>query len=179
MHFKSTAIDALKNARLAYGLPLNPAGRSIWSFNFLGLTLTLPNFSWRRDAIDRHDVHHLMLNEPFNLKGECQVATWEFAAGPHSDFRAQLFCLPLVALGAVAAPRATWCSYLKGSGHRGLYHIDFDERLSIGDLEELSATLQPLDLSQVKLRFAALVTASISLYILPAALLFTITALLV
>lgn len=104
-----------------------------WSFSFFGLKVTLPNFSWRKEAIDKHDLHHLILDIPFSMAGECQVATWEFASGPHPDKRAQLFCLPLVSLGCLIAPRRTWRSFVKGVNCRSLYSHEAIEIETLGD----------------------------------------------
>ena len=89
MRSRQSALDTLAGVRRSRGLPAHPASLPEWSFRVAGLRITLPNFSWRRGAIDKHDLHHLVLDEPFNLKGECQVATWEFAAGAYPDVRAR------------------------------------------------------------------------------------------
>lgn len=96
--------------------------RSHWTMLRVGrLGIVLPNFSWRRQALACHDLHHALTGYPCTVVGECQMAAWEFAAGPYPDVRARLFCLPLVALGAVAAPRATYAAYVRGRRSATLY----------------------------------------------------------
>lgn len=167
MSVEVTAGEALASTRKMCGLPVDPASRTDWSFCAAGVAITLPNYSWRRGAIDKHDLHHLILSEPFNLNGECQVAVWEFAAGPYPDIRAQLFCLPLVALGALAAPGRTWRSYLNGRRRNSLYRIEVDKSLSLSHLASTTNTGRPNQPVRAALGFAALLAASASLYLIP------------
>lgn len=167
MSAEVTAGEELARARRMLGLPANPASRADWSFRAACVAITLPNYSWRRGAIDKHDLHHLILGEPFDLKGECQVAVWEFAAGPYPDIRAQLFCLPLVALGAVSAPGRTWRSYLNGRRRNSLYRIETDEALSLSVLASTTNTGRSNEPVRAVLGFAALLVASASLYLIP------------
>ena len=176
MRSRQSARDTLAGVRLSRGLPAHPASLPEWSFRVAGLRITLPNFSWRRGAIDKHDLHHLVLDEPFNLKGECQVATWEFAAGAYPDVRAQLFCLPLVALGAATAPMRTWQSYASGRRSDSLYQTALDPALSIEELKTLTMEKRLCAPARVKSGFARLLAASASLYLAPLALVGVIIA---
>lgn len=85
------------------------------------LRLKLPNFAWRRKALPIHDVHHLLLGYPCTATGEFQVAAWEFAAGRFPHPLATAFCLPLVGLGAIAAPRQTFDAFVCGRSSQTLY----------------------------------------------------------
>ena len=76
-----------------------------WYLGIGRLGIQLPNFEWRKRAIDKHDAHHLLLGYPCTPTGEMQMAAWEFAAGRFPHPGATLFCLPLVAMGAVLVPR--------------------------------------------------------------------------
>lgn len=165
-----TALELLAQTREAQGIPKNPAVLPRWKFQFTGKTISLPNFEWRRTAIDAHDLHHLILGEPFTFSGECQVATWEFAAGPFPDVRAQIFCLPLVAYGAVTAPVRTWRSFHIGCGQKTLYGNVVDR---LATLEQLSTLVSRPnlsgDLSSPKpvLGFGFLLAKSAALYLIP------------
>lgn len=117
--------------RRANGLSLVPMTERRWTVRLGPLTLTLPNTRWRRRAIDRHDLHHVVTGYPCGLRGECQVATWEAAAGMFPSAAAQLFCLPLVPLGLLIAPRRTAAAWRAGRASRSLYGVP-DEAL--GDL---------------------------------------------
>jgi len=74
----------------------------------------VPNFSWRRAAIQRHDLHHMLTGYPFTMRGEFQVATWEFAAGRYPHWGATLLLLPLV---------VSWLAVVMVSGFVGLSSI--------------------------------------------------------
>jgi hypothetical protein len=126
--------DALASLRRANALPVVPAGADKWSCKFGSISLTLPNFAWRRHAIDRHDLHHILINQPCNLSGECQVATWELAAGLFPNAWAQLFCLPLVAAGFALSPRRTWRTFHAGRRQRSLYGLSVDTSMRLGEL---------------------------------------------
>ncbi len=170
----ATAFQQLEQAREAQGLPNNPAQLSRWSFRFAGLTLSLPNFGWRKAAIDAHDLHHLILDEPFTLAGECQVATWEFAAGAFPDRRAQIFCLPLVAYGAVTAPVRTWHSFRAGFGKTSLHSITADQFATLDELVTLTTTGNVDDgvgSVRISLKYGALLVKSVALYLAPLMLL--------
>jgi hypothetical protein len=109
----------LEEFRQAHGLEAVTA--SHWTTRFGPLALRLPNFRWRMAAIDAHDRHHLITGYPLTLAGEIQLAAWEWGAGRYPDWRATLFCSPLVLMGALAMPRRTWQAYRRGCGSQSLY----------------------------------------------------------
>lgn len=167
-----TISELLPTTRRNLGLPEDPAHDSSWSFEVIGLSIHLPNFTWRKDAIDKHDLHHLILGEPFSFKGECQVATWEFAAGAYPDKRAQLFCLPLVLIGAITTPKCTWHSFKIGSAQKSLFAQTLNGSETLDEVSQLTknARTRSSDKTSMKLKFAKLLASSAGLYLLPAAL---------
>src|SRR5690349_6859293 len=106
--------DPLEDFRAQHALA--PASAPHWTFRLGPLVVRLPNFRWRAAAIDAHDRHHLMTGYPLTLRGEIQLAAWEWGAGRYPDWRATLFCSPLILAGAVAMPRRTWRAYRRGQG---------------------------------------------------------------
>lgn len=82
-----------------------------WRFRLGPLTVTLPNFAWRQAAIDAHDMHHLITGYPLTVRGEIQVAAWEWGAGRYPDWRATAFCTPLIVAGALIMPRRTLIAF--------------------------------------------------------------------
>lgn len=130
--------DALARFRQCHGLGQRDATH--WSCRFGPVVLRLPNFAWRRLAIDAHDRHHLMTGYPVTLSGEIQLAAWEWGAGRYPDWRATLFCSPLIAMGLVALPRRTWRAFRRGQRSMSLYPTPFAEPGS-GDAAERSAIL--------------------------------------
>lgn len=107
------------------------------------LGLRLRNFDWRRRAIQRHDLHHLLTGYPCTAAGELQMAAWEFAAGRFPGIEATLFCLPLVGLGAVAAPRKSFLAYVRGRRSISLYRMADAVPLLEQPLAELRARVLP------------------------------------
>jgi hypothetical protein len=163
--------DALAKLRGSNALPASPDEGAKWSFKVGAAIIALPNFSWRRCAIDRHDLHHVLINQPCNLKGETQVATWEFAAGAYPSIWPQLFCLPLVAAGLVISPVGAWRTFKNGRRQRSLYGIAIDGAMRLGDLRgyinnrSRSRTSAATDWW----RFLLLVSAPFALALIPAA----------
>lgn len=100
---------------------LEHASASHWRFRIGPFIFRLPNFAWRQAAIDAHDRHHLMTGYPLTMTGEIQLAAWEWGAGRYPDWRATLFCSPLIICGAIALPRRTWRAYVAGRKCTSLY----------------------------------------------------------
>jgi hypothetical protein len=109
-------LDALRSMHR-----LESADASHWTFRIGPWLVRLPNFAWRQAAIDAHDRHHLMTGYPLTLTGEIQLAAWEWGAGRYPDWRATLFCSPLILFGIVALPRRTWRAYRAGRRCTSLY----------------------------------------------------------
>ena len=111
--------DALDRLRRDHGLEARDA--SHWRFDIGPLRFRLPNFAWRRAAIDAHDLHHVITGYPLTLTGEIQLAAWEWGAGRYPDWRATLFCAPLIVAGMIALPRRTVRAYRRGRQSESLY----------------------------------------------------------
>lgn len=109
------------------------------------LKLKLPNFVWRQKALPIHDVHHLLLGCPCTAKGEFRMAAWEFAAGRFPHPCATAFCLPLIGLGAIAAPRQTFDAFICGRSSQTLYASGLSDAVLDATVEAVRrATLPPV-----------------------------------
>ena len=115
------ATEWLARLRAQHGIDGSYDATRSWPFRVGPLTVPVPNFSWRRAAIQRHDLHHILNGFPFSMRGEFQVATWEFAAGRYPHLGASLLLLPLVMLGMLWSPRAIWRAFMKGRRATSLY----------------------------------------------------------
>ena len=136
-----TAAQALAMTRAEWGLDPTYDEAPTWPFTIGPVTIPMPNFSWRRAAIQRHDIHHIMTGYPFNMRGEFQVATWEFAAGRYPHWGATLLLLPLVMMGLFWSPAAIWRAFMKGRREMSLYRPELRDaagRLSLDALVERS-----------------------------------------
>lgn len=135
MNVELSVGEALLAFRRANGLAADSAPS--WTCDIGPLRLRLPNFRWRRRAIPTHDLHHLLTGYPCTLRGECQMAAWEFAAGRFPHPAATLFCLPLVAAGLLWSPRALWSAFLRGRRSASLYATGISEALLASPLHRL------------------------------------------
>lgn len=124
-----TVAEALRTFRDANGLCHDEHSTKIWKVRAGLVTLWLPNFTWRKRAIDAHDVHHLLTGYPCTVMGEFQIAAWELAAGRYPHWGATLFCAPLVVLGWLWDPAAMVAAWRRGRRSRSLYSKPLLERL--------------------------------------------------
>lgn len=103
----------------ASGTSRDAAGN--WPCRVGPLTLRFPNFRWRRHALEAHDLHHLMTGYPMTMRGEFQLAAWEFGAGRYPHWGATLFCAPLIVAGLLWSPSRILNAYMSGRRSRSLY----------------------------------------------------------
>jgi ubiquinone biosynthesis protein Coq4 len=113
--------EALRAFRDANALHHNEREARWWKVRADLIVLPLPNFAWRRRAIDAHDVHHLLTGYPCTVEGELLIAAWEFGAGRYPHWGATLFCGPLVLAGLLLMPRRTLAAWRHGRRSRSLY----------------------------------------------------------
>ncbi len=141
----STIGGALAAYRAANAIPQDDAERTSWTCKLGRWTLRLPNFAWRRRAVLAHDLHHLATGYPCSLKGECQIAAWEFAAGPMPHWVASLFCSPLIPLGFIWAPWQTWRAFRDGRRCCSLHGQPLGADVLAAPLASLSLSLSLSD----------------------------------
>ena len=116
-----TVGEALSRFRNANGLSHQEHAARCWMVKAGPAAFTLPNFGWRRRAIDAHDVHHMLTGYPCTVFGEMQIAAWELGAGRYPHWGATLFCLPLALAGFLWAPASTLAAFRRGCRERSLY----------------------------------------------------------
>ncbi len=134
-----TAVQTLTLKRAEQGLDPAYDTAPTWPFTIGPVTIPFPNFSWRRAAIQRHDIHHMLTGYPFTMRGEFQVATWEFAAGRYPHWGATLLLLPLVVIGLFWSPAAIWRAFMKGRGELSLYRPELRDAATRLPLDALAA----------------------------------------
>ena len=66
--------EALAAFRDANSLDAGYATAPRWRCRLGPVVLTLPNFKWRRQAIVRHDLHHVLTGYSCSMRGEFQIA---------------------------------------------------------------------------------------------------------
>jgi hypothetical protein len=170
----ATLRDALVAFRQANGLPADEAANASWSCQLGPLTLRLPNFAWRREAILAHDLHHVLTGYPCTLRGECQTAAWEFAAGRMPHRAAALFCLPLLPLGLVWTPRRMLQAFRLGRRSRSLHGSNAIDRLLAAPLQAARTELAAAGVVRPwpdRVRFALIILQASAISMAPLALL--------
>ena len=113
---RSAAVELLADLPL-----LGDAKAKSWTCPLGPLTLRFPSFEWRRRAIAAHDLHHAMTGYPMTMRGEFQLAAWEFAAGRYPHWGATLFCAPLLLIGLLWSPRRIVAAFKAGRKTKSLY----------------------------------------------------------
>lgn len=108
------AKDELIKFRLENGLNPHEADSPIWLATLGSFIMPLPNFKWRRAAIDQHDMHHMMTGYSTSVSGELCLASWELGAKCYTSFWARGLCAFLMTLGLIAQPRLTLQAYKAG-----------------------------------------------------------------
>lgn len=138
-----------------------------WHFRVFGVRLYCYNFAWRRRALFSHDLHHVVTGYPHTMRGECLVATWEFSAGRFPNIYANLFCLPLVALGALLAPVQTLKAFIAGQTSASLFERELGAEVLTWPVQQLKALTKSKRKSRPYeiqiLKFFGLVLCSIAL----------------
>ena len=166
-----TATQALAMRRAEEGLDPVYDTAPTWPFTIGPVTIPFPNFSWRRAAIQRHDLHHMLTGYPFTMRGEFQVATWEFAAGRYPHWGATLLLLPLVVIGLLWSPAAIWRAFMKGRREKSLYRPELANAANLLSLNDLVAQMHVAPNLQVRPSdvgaFAILVWQSAAVILVP------------
>jgi hypothetical protein len=133
--------EALAQYRREHGLPADDAARASWTCRIGPVLLRLPNFGWRRNAIEAHDLHHVLTGYPCTMAGECRMAAWEFGAGRMPHWAASGFCLPLVLAGMFREPRTIFSAFAAGRRSRTLHGAAVRETLLVAPLAGARAGL--------------------------------------
>lgn len=128
----ATLGEALGAFRETNGLRHDERHARLWIVRADLVVFPLPNFAWRRRAIDAHDAHHLLTGYPCTCEGEVLIAAWEWGAGRYPHWGATLFCFPLLLAGLLFMPAPTLVAWRRGRCSRSLYRHAHLERL--GDL---------------------------------------------
>lgn len=157
------------------GLPADGGtSASGWRIALSRAWVPVPNFSWRKKALPLHDLHHVVTGYACSPIGEFEMAAWEFAAGRYPHAGATAFCLPLVGIGAIIAPRRTLAAFVRGRASRTLYPRPLTPALLRTGIRELKRSLVPDTEPRAGagdlVAFAALAAASLTWTMAPIAL---------
>jgi hypothetical protein len=110
----------------------------IW-LKFKYFALPIPNVKGRRENVWRHDMLHILLDNPPTWRGEGQVAGWVLGSGGWGKFYvAWLFCLSVFGVGFIFFPKSTFKSFVRGRNTLSPYLLGIEkEKLYATDIEIL------------------------------------------
>jgi len=139
---QQTPKELLPDFYKQYNLP--PDGGQSESFVKVEITSKLcfyiPNFDARRQAVLKHDVHHLVTGYASVLKGEAEISAWEIASNCTNYWAAFLINSQGLLMGLALYPLATFKAFKRGRRSQNLYQDQFSEEtflnMSIQDLKK-------------------------------------------
>lgn len=104
------------------------------------VTLTLPNFAWRKRMLYVHDLEHVLNKQDTSWSGEIFIASWEISTGFWRNFPVIFFPLWTMGWGLWWHPTSVWRGFKKGYTDGGIapLRIGYDEMLTY-TLEQLKA----------------------------------------
>ena len=140
-HQNMSMTESLAQFRCVNRLDLQASHRPIWMAQLGHFIMPLPNFKWRREVIDRHDVHHLITGYETTPSGELALAAWELGVKCYVTKGARGLCFILAVLGVLYQPRMTYRAYKRGKCQAKLYAILNQTGFMDMSLQDVQATL--------------------------------------
>lgn len=108
------------------------------------IPLPFPNTKGRIEAVQFHDVHHILTGFDTNASGEFEISAWEIGAGCGDMITAWVINIGGLASGAVSSPRKTFRAFVRGRRERTTYGENIDEVLEM-TVAEARAKFAPTD----------------------------------
>ncbi|HKB44793.1 MAG TPA: hypothetical protein VKC90_10390 [Chitinophagaceae bacterium] len=104
--------------------------------------LYFPNFTARKKAVLKHDIHHLVTDYPSTFKGETEISAWEIASGCKKYRAAWVLDMSGMMIGIVFNFRGVLKAFARGRRTKNLYYdvISTEEALDM-KLSELKKLL--------------------------------------
>lgn len=136
------------------------------------VTLTLPNFPWRKRMLYVHDLEHILNHQDTSWAGEIFIASWEISTGFWRNFPVILFPLWTMGWGLWTHPKSVMNGFKKGHTDGGIapLNIPYEQILNY-TLEQLQAMTLRKRASRFKwslyLRFAPWLLLSQLLFLSP------------
>jgi len=140
-------MPTLRQARLEFfqaaGFPLDGGYDDDFSEAEFGPVLyRVRNTEARREALERHDLHHLVTGYATDWKGEAEISAWELASGFGRTPYAWIIMLWGLFTGLVGNLGPTFEAFVRGRGSTNLYTEDIDDTLLNSTVEDLRARLR-------------------------------------
>jgi hypothetical protein len=103
--------------------------------------LYFPNFTARKKAVLKHDIHHLVTGYPSTFTGETEISAWEIASGCKKYWAAWILDMSGMMMGIVFNFWSVMKAFARGRRTKNLYYdvIPTEEALDmkIGELKKL------------------------------------------
>jgi hypothetical protein len=99
-------------------------------FKFGPIPIPIPNLPARRQALQFHDLNHIITGYETDWKGEFEIAAWEMGAGCGRLWFAWMINLSGIVGSALLGPRAIR-AFARGRRSRSLYELPVDELLDM------------------------------------------------
>jgi len=93
------------------------------------LTLTLPNFPWRKRMLYIHDLEHILNQQDTSWNGEIFIASWEISTGYYRNFPIILFPLWTMGWGFWKHPRTVFNGFRKGYSDKGIARLHMAQEM--------------------------------------------------
>lgn len=103
--------------------------------------LYIPNFTARKKAVLKHDIHHLVTNYPSTFTGETEIGAWEIASGCKKYWVAWMLDMSGMMTGILFNFWGVLKAFARGRRTKNLYYhiISNEEALDMkpSELQEL------------------------------------------
>lgn len=98
---------------------------------FFGLfDFSVPNTPFHREAIMRHDLHHVVTGYGTDQVGEGEISMWELRRGLRElDLYVGSIVLSGALFGCLLSPRRMWSAWRRAEGQGSLFGARYDELL--------------------------------------------------
>ena len=84
--------------------------------------LYFPNFTARKKAVLKHDIHHLVTGYPSTFKGETEISAWEIASGCKKYWAAWILDMSGMMMGIVFNFWGVMKAFARGRRTKNLYY---------------------------------------------------------
>ena len=84
--------------------------------------LYFPNFTARKKAVLKHDIHHLVTNYPSTFTGETEISAWEIASGCKKYWTARVLDMSGMMMGILFNFWGVLKAFARGRRTKNLYY---------------------------------------------------------
>jgi hypothetical protein len=105
------------------------------------IILYIPNFTARKKAVLKHDIHHIVTGYPSTFKGESEIGAWEIGSGCKHYWAAWVLDASGFMTGILFNLWGVLKAFARGRGTKNLYYDNItDEKaldMKLGEIQKL------------------------------------------